>query len=221
MRGVISGQGGIDYSDLYDEIYSKVEKVEGKGLSTNDYTDADKAFLNRFSTDENGGLLFDGKSLGGDGDKPITVLQTIKEHKIYQEEEHIVGAWINGKPLYEKIMRGSAPAVETLYKIDDNVDFVLIENSLCTRDDGGWAGCISCTEGNSNMTAQIRLDILNKQLRCYCSDSQRRDSGEYHGSWIAIVRYTKTTDAENSYKPIKDLTDADIEAAINEDVEVL
>lgn len=48
-----------------------------------------KTTLNKLSTSEDGNLLFDGKEINGG------------LHE-YSTEEHIVGTWINGKPIYEK-----------------------------------------------------------------------------------------------------------------------
>lgn len=43
-RGEVEALGG-QVTDLSNDLDGKVDKVEGKGLSTNDYTDADKAAL--------------------------------------------------------------------------------------------------------------------------------------------------------------------------------
>ena len=48
-----------------------------------------KTTLDKLSTSDEGNLLFNGKGINGD------------LHN-YSTEEHIVGTWINGKPIYEK-----------------------------------------------------------------------------------------------------------------------
>ena len=43
------GGGGGDYSYIVEELKNKVDKVTGKGLSTNDYTNAEKTKLENLS----------------------------------------------------------------------------------------------------------------------------------------------------------------------------
>ena len=61
-----------------------------------------KTTLNKLSTSEDGNLLFDGKEIKSDKGG-VGVL-------IYSTDEHIVGSWINGKPIYQKVI----PFITTL-----------------------------------------------------------------------------------------------------------
>lgn len=52
---------GLKYYNniLQHQLDNKIDKVEGKGLSTNDYTDIDKSKLNKFSDADNYALKSD------------------------------------------------------------------------------------------------------------------------------------------------------------------
>ena len=50
---VVSGGGGISQEQLDEQLILKVDKVEGKGLSTNDYTTAEKTKLNGIANGAN------------------------------------------------------------------------------------------------------------------------------------------------------------------------
>lgn len=69
MNGGGGGSGGDVTKQYVDEhLALKVDKVEGKGLSTNDYTNSDKTLVNNFSimwnTPEMHRMIFRGKPLG-------------------------------------------------------------------------------------------------------------------------------------------------------------
>lgn len=49
----IAGGGGISQEQLEEQLLLKVDKVEGKGLSTNDYTTAEKNKLNGIDANAN------------------------------------------------------------------------------------------------------------------------------------------------------------------------
>ena len=60
-----------------------------KGVLTNSFLN--KTTLDKLSTSDEGNLLFNGKGINGD-------LYN------YSTEEQVVGTWINGKPIYEKVI---------------------------------------------------------------------------------------------------------------------
>lgn len=56
-----------DITDLEDNLDKKVDKVAGKGLSTNDYTTSEKDKLGFFGENISGGLTYKGNDVGGGG----------------------------------------------------------------------------------------------------------------------------------------------------------
>lgn len=93
-----------------------------KGVLTNSFTN--KSTLDKLSTSDAGNLLFNGeeiKSGGGNVDEllnkaaylaaeeEVTELPTATESSYhnYSTEEKIIGTWIDGKPIYEKVISGT------------------------------------------------------------------------------------------------------------------
>lgn len=51
---------------ILNALAKKVDKVAGKDLSTNDYTNADKEKLDKFSEDDDGNFIYKGKTITGE-----------------------------------------------------------------------------------------------------------------------------------------------------------
>lgn len=113
---------------------------------------------------------------------------------LYSEEEKIVGCWVNGKPVYEKTLvdlyTGNSSAGIELKNIPDilfDVDKVI---SLSCR-----------TTGNSDGYQESDMYLTARYVRAINGISICGEVGLYNGitSTDVIVRYTKTTDEENSF----------------------
>lgn len=149
---------------------------------------------------------------------------------LYSEEEKIVGCWIDGKPLYQKTIVSTMPQVKTNgtsvdLSIDisalyintflDNSSFILSEDSTS----------IPCNTAMSASTITYISTVLytNQSLLIRSNNTTWNDRMIY-----ITIRYTKTTDEENSFTidMIKDFTvqtetaeeytEEDVTNAINE-----
>ena len=141
---------------------------------------------------------------------------------LYSEEERIIGSWIDGKPLYEKVFTnlytGNVTA-STYVEINDilfNIDKIIN---------------IACTTIGNNGNNQEQNWYLKARYGTTINGLMLYGSANYDKviSVNAIVQYTKTTDAKNSFTQnmITDfiiqgseevLTQEQIQVAIDEDI---
>lgn len=120
-----------------------------------------------------------------------TTDQNIEDLTTYSTEEKVVGAWIDGKPLYEITLTGTKNAGADLIIDVSNLN---IENFF-------FAG------GGLKSNAGIGYELSRYEPNGAWTRPQINDLGEFHfttveglgeeyvsGLVIAILRYTKTTD---------------------------
>ncbi|ERI10884.1 sialidase family protein [Aneurinibacillus aneurinilyticus] len=86
-----------DYAALTNNVEElstqKVNKEEGKGLSSNDYTTAEKEKLGKFSEDASGNLLYNGKKPGVDVNAVYTLQREVANLKAVSElKDRVDGA---------------------------------------------------------------------------------------------------------------------------------
>ncbi len=124
-------------------------------------------------------------------------------HK-YSTDEHIVGTWIDGKPIYEKtftgqrfgtITNGTYSAVH--YSVDGlNIDFGWCTDALVLVDEGydAYGKRVNCATGiygyvSSNTTYNLPTVPVSGTINFYSSVAGQSNCMTY-----VIIRYTKTTD---------------------------
>lgn len=133
-----------------------------KGVLTNSFLN--KTTLDKLSTSNEGNLLFDGKEISGG------------LHE-YSTEEQIVGTWIDGKPIYERVFTDVNVSLATA---DWHYVNVTIDNFKFVIDSFGFDGTYQCFKpfGASNNNNQLwwRHNNVNNTIN------------------IITVQYTKTTD---------------------------
>lgn len=121
-------------------------------------------------------------------------LMNIEDSSIYSTEETKVGTWIDGKPIYRKVIEYSTqPASEsnTFYHGISNVDkFIDIETKIY-RKDGVQHFAPRYTPGENSWN--FYYDDITKTKIAFNCGSQLR-SGTYWGTSYFIFEYTKTTD---------------------------
>ena len=122
---------------------------------------------------------------------------------LYSEEERIIGAWVDGKPLYEKTIRAIIPEATSLgIGVQTSVSAGIENIDQMTKMDTQvsslrFAFPIPWVEMNSNSKIfGVYAYYLNENSQFKITNS----NPEYNNSNIYItVQYTKTTDAENSF----------------------
>ena len=130
----------------------------------------------------------------------INLEQNIDFSNIYSTDERIVGSWVNGKPVYQKVINLSETIVLQSY-VWTNV--FMIENMEKIID-------IECIIGTVLNDGRLRWNCLNN----YICGAAEEDNFTID-SCIIIIQYIKTTDEENSFTPDmiidhENITDAEI-----------
>lgn len=119
---------------------------------------------------------------------------------LYDTKEKVIGKWINGKPLYQKVINLFETIVLQSY-VWTNV--FMIENMEKIID-------IECIIGTVLNDGRLRWNCLNN----YICGAAEEDNFTIDSCTI-IIQYTKTTDEENSFTPDmiidhENITDAEI-----------
>ena len=119
-------------------------------------------------------------------DEVATTLEQLKtdvENKhTYSTEEQVIGTWIDGKPLYRKVVTGTTKNVVS-GEIDTKIGITNVDTVISySANVDGWI--ITYLTRLINLSGTLRLDIMN----------QESDSGFSVKPFKCIVEYTKTTD---------------------------
>ena len=150
-----------------------------------------KTTLNKLSTSEDGNLLFDGKEIKSDKGGAGVL--------IYSTDEHIVGSWINGKPIYQKVI----PYITTL----NNYIWVETPELINNKEQIIQSFVIG------NVTCMPIMGDVDKDGSNYVRIYSMRNT--VFDITHVIIQYTKTIDEENSFTPDmiidhENITDAEI-----------
>lgn len=110
---------------------------------------------------------------------------------IYSTEEQVIGTWIDGKPLYRKVIDFGALPSSPLYKYVNhniqNISQIVFLDGFCIDSSSEWAFPVNC----------IRPNTANSNIGCYASKTQIViECGVNRSSYRAYItlEYTKTTD---------------------------
>lgn len=115
-------------------------------------------------------------------------LPKIKSIHNYSTEEQIVGTWIDGKPIYEKVINSGYLANNNSITIDVshlNINDVIQLKGIAFTDDKKQFRPITLGTSDSNA---IRIDFTNNNVRIITWSNWSS-----YNSFI-IIQYTKTTD---------------------------
>ena len=153
-----------NFGKVHTEILNKVDKEEGKSLTTNDFTSSYKSRIDTLSDDYIKGL--------GDGE-------------IYSTEEKIIGKWIDNKSIYRKVYSGGSVRAGQHYTIPIDADFDTIVN--CYGNISGNNSLIGTTFN------YIPLNFYNEKANyLYCEKGKiEYHVGWDCDNSIIILEYTK------------------------------
>ena len=178
-----------------------------------------KTTLNKLSTSEDGNLLFDGKEIKSDKGGAGVL--------IYDTEEQVVGCWIDNKPVYQIVTSKEIENIDTLIyeKIlnsdeANEVEKIKILQYTKTTDEPGSFDprrlpntvlymntdfsniyyedkekIVGCWINGKPIyqrvtTEEISSDIIDMLIYKYIYNEETK---------LKLIRYTKITDAENSF----------------------
>lgn len=111
---------------------------------------------------------------------------------LYSEEERIVGCWINGKPLYEKTVLFTLSDTSNPQNVAHNIENI---EEIVYSDINIANGTIPIGYRNNASTIWFTASIGLIFIELLRSDAGHW--GQKEGK--AVIQYTKTTDAENSF----------------------
>ena len=112
-------------------------------------------------------------------------LGNVKNGNNYSTDEQVVGTWIDGKPLYRKVVVIDNPSDGTTFSID-NIDEPI--NARWTQQHPSPAGIYFSFNSGAYSTSMIYFNPTSKNFVIQMG-------GGFAGRMVAIVEYTKTTDA--------------------------
>lgn len=112
----------------------------------------------------------------------------------YSTTEQVVGKWIDGKPLYRKVITGSSTNVDTLFNIDHNIsnpEMYRITGDSFIRI-GASSFPVNYPSGNTtNLDKRIIYSVMNAtKIQLYVGSYLQSSGYEY----CFVIQYTKTTD---------------------------
>lgn len=196
-----------DFTDEYKQkIDNKVDMVEGKNLSSNDFTDEYKQKLdnsinvkNEYSESTNDTYSSDyinkkidekvdkveGKDLSTN-DFTDEYKQKVDNVNTYSTEEQIIGNWIDGKPIYRKVLKATLPTNEGTWtmiasNVVSNIDFLV-----------DLYGIYDTTDIKFKFPKGEGVYHINVQIEE--SDLYSIRKGWSNIEAVFIIEYTKTTD---------------------------
>ena len=111
-------------------------------------------------------------------------LGNVKSEVNYSTDEQVIGTWINGKPLYRKVVIIDNPSDGTTFSID-NIDEPI--NASWTQAYESKAIIFSYGESGS-IHSDVSFNLTSKNFVIQMG-------GGFNGKMVAIVEYTKTTNA--------------------------
>ena len=116
---------------------------------------------------------------------------SFKENNIYSTDETIIGTWINGKPIYRKVVQYNKTSNG---QVDLNLSTYGIENV-----ENIWLNQNSFIKTNANEYKAVNTYESDSYFT-FCTFSSTNslrlssNSGYARGLWNLIIEYTKTTD---------------------------
>lgn len=114
--------------------------------------------------------------------------------EVYSTEETRIGTWIDGKPLYRKVVVGKiSRALQEIAIGDISEDIDKVVNICATFTSGGgqyYPNSQTTTNASSSITSNSYVKVDAGRVVAYSSFSV-----VVNNDIVAIVEYTKTTDA--------------------------
>ena len=130
------------------------------------------------------------------GGMPDAICNKFDKANLYDTTEKVVGKWIDGKPLYQKVVDfGTGPnaSSKSVAHGISNIDRICRFTCIGTDNSSYWnLNWPPIGTGSSAFAATGEVDKTNLKVK-----NNGNGTSEYY---IFILQYTKTTDAANSFK---------------------
>ena len=119
-------------------------------------------------------------------------------YEMYSQEEQIVGSWINGKPLYRKVINLNCPActdngvfADARTDVSDlNIDYIMFKYvNIYTKNDSIMNYCGFNPNESAKLGGQVWYYTTDKVIYARHTRTDFNDC-----PILAVIEYTKTTD---------------------------
>lgn len=122
--------------------------------------------------------------------EPCYYMQNTYNGNVYSTDEQIVGKWIDGKPIYQKVVETktatTTETVENIYSLESNCEIIQLDGWFTATSNDGRGNLNFYLEGNYIATWSSNSHDPNK---VYC------ETNAYNNiPCTLILKYTKTTD---------------------------
>ena len=116
----------------------------------------------------------------------------IPQNEIYSTDEQVIGKWIDGKPLYRKVIK------TTMAETSSSGTYVNKDVSIGLRTDFGYVEKAILISGTQHMTLPY-INNAGYSTKCFINDSSNfvlanGNSNFNNCETFIILKYTKTTD---------------------------
>ena len=119
------------------------------------------------------------------------VEEMVKEN--YSTEEQAVGTWINGKPIYRKVIVNTAFKTDS-YKIADDIEQFINQFGYVQRKDYPGLCQIINSRVGSNMSIQFSISDVYAGIQIDWGSNWKNNYSTLFNKIIIVAEYTKTTD---------------------------
>ena len=198
------GSTEVDLTNYYTKtetnglLADKVDKVQGKGLSTEDYTTAEKTKLASLSTysagdgiDISNGVISTDNLQSGDMSDIVSPLPGVVSNRVkYSTTEQVIGEWVDGKPLYQKSFVQTSGSLSDHIILNHNISglkVVVYAIAMLRKNDNSLQMPMTVDQDG------IELNITNTKLELWIGNDFLNVLGT-NGRYIVHIQYTKTTD---------------------------
>ena len=107
---------------------------------------------------------------------------------VYSTEEHVVGRWINGKPLYEKTITGTTPSASGEVSTGlSGISEVFLKDAFIKNNAGYTTNISYFSDTSYNASACVKTDGTTIYFVLGAAEFKSRP-------FYVTIRYTKTTD---------------------------
>lgn len=111
----------------------------------------------------------------------------VTNSNVYSTEETKVGTWIDGKPIYRKVLQGLTSTGNIVHNIS-NLDYVIDVRGICKKSNGNYEPIPKITTDSVSQYALGIGDISSTNIYF------EKGSGITISESYIIIKYTKTTD---------------------------
>lgn len=138
------------------------------------------------------------------GGMPEAVCNKFSKGDLYSTTEKIVGCWIDGKPIYQKVIQTTFPTYGNEKYVSIGASIGWADAKVQLIDSSGWVQLLNRTKTSEKSPYGLHFAIgtnsVSSDKNSLYLANQATTTTFDNATVYATIRYTKTTDAANSFK---------------------